>query len=227
MAVGPHITKARSHWWASDRTERFWLEATDRADIGADLRAPLSDSSGRDNWRYSLLKLAQIGDVVLHYNKSPGVGGIVGWSRIAAPSRDAPIVWAARGTFARARGGNPTARLGYLIPLSDFHLLPQALTLEVLRKSAPALRQLVDDIHVRQGKETPLYFPFDVSGVRDLRLLQGYGFKLPARFLEIFSELAACPAVSLSHSRLTTVTQMCSTPKGSKTPVNGSCAELR
>lgn len=193
MPVRPRITKSRSHWWVSDPAERFWLEATDRADIGADLRAPLTDASGHDNWRYSLLKEAQIGDIVLHYNKSAGVGGIVGWSRIAAPPHDAPIVWAARGTFARARGDDPIARPGYLIPLSDFHQLPQALTLQVLRKSAPTLRQLVDDVYARHGKETSLYFPFDVSGVRDLRLLQGYGFKLPKHFLDIFPELSSVP----------------------------------
>jgi hypothetical protein len=169
------------------------LEATDRADIGFDLRAPLADASGRDNWRYSLLKEAQIGDIVLHYNKSPGVGGIVGWSRIAAPPRDEPIVWAARGTFARARGDDPIARPGYLIPLSDFHQLPRVLTLEVLRSKASTLRQLVDDVYGRHGKETSLYFPFDVSGVRDLRLLQGYGFKLPKHFLDVFSELSSVP----------------------------------
>jgi len=193
MPVWSHTTKSRSRWWASDPAERFWLEATDRADIGVDLRAPLTDASGRDNWRYSLLKEAKIGDIVLHYNKSPGVGGIVGWSRIAAPPHDAPIVWAARGTFARARGDDPIARPGYLIPLSDFHQLPRTLMLDVLRKSAPSLRQLVDGVYERHGKGMPLYFPFDVSGVRDLRLLQGYGFKLPKRFLDMFAELSSVP----------------------------------
>ncbi|MGF6764826.1 putative RNA-binding protein with PUA-like domain [Paraburkholderia sp. GAS33] len=193
MPVQPHKTMAQSHWWVRDPAERFWLEATDRADIGADLRAPVTDASGRDNWRYSLLKEARIGDVVLHYNKNPAVGGIVGWSRIAAPPHDAPIVWAARGTFARARGDDPVSRPGFLIPLSDFHQLPRALTLEVLRKSAPTMRQLVDDMHARHGPKTSLYFPFDVSGVRDLRLLQGYGFKLPKHFLDMFSELSSVP----------------------------------
>ena len=92
MPARPHATKSRSHWWVNDPAERFWLEATDRANIGADLKAPLYDASGRDNWRYSLLKQAQIGDIVLHYNKSLGVGGIIGWSRIAAPPPNAPIV---------------------------------------------------------------------------------------------------------------------------------------
>lgn len=32
-------------WWDSDSTERFWLEITDRPDLGVDLRAPQT----RDN----------------------------------------------------------------------------------------------------------------------------------------------------------------------------------
>lgn len=38
-------------WWANRPEERFWLESTDRPDIGTDLRAPVADDSGEDNWR--------------------------------------------------------------------------------------------------------------------------------------------------------------------------------
>ena len=39
----------------------------------------------------------------------------------------------------------------------------------------------------RYGK--PLYFPFELSNKRPIRLLQGYAFKLPRRFLELFPAL--------------------------------------
>lgn len=72
-------------WWAADSAERYWLEATDRDDIGSDLRAPELDGGGRPNWRYGLFEEARPGDVVLHYDKDRGTGGIVGFSRIAPP----------------------------------------------------------------------------------------------------------------------------------------------
>jgi hypothetical protein len=36
-------------WWQDKPGERYWLEATDREDIGADLKAPDEDAGGRDN----------------------------------------------------------------------------------------------------------------------------------------------------------------------------------
>ena len=44
-------------WWQSKAGERYWLEATDREDIGADLKAPDAEASGRDNWRYTLFRV--------------------------------------------------------------------------------------------------------------------------------------------------------------------------
>jgi len=40
---------AGSPWWSGDPTERYWLEATDRADLGADLRSVLADGGGHAN----------------------------------------------------------------------------------------------------------------------------------------------------------------------------------
>ncbi len=59
-------------WWSEDPQERYWLEATDREDIGTDLRAPLTDSGGRPNWRYTLFREARPGDIVFHYNGRAG-----------------------------------------------------------------------------------------------------------------------------------------------------------
>jgi hypothetical protein len=106
-------------WWIGDSAERFWLEATDRSDIGVDLRAPETDEAGKDNWRNSLFKETRPGDIVVHYDKKPGVSGIVGFSRVAGSWQPAPIVWAARGTYAREKGSTPHERLGFKIPLES------------------------------------------------------------------------------------------------------------
>ena len=44
MAVPQHnnveVHVVTNRWWDGQADERYWLEATDRTDIGADLRAP-------------------------------------------------------------------------------------------------------------------------------------------------------------------------------------------
>ena len=70
-------------WWDKWPDQKFWLEATDREDIGADLRAPELDESGKDNWRYTLFKATKPDNIVLHYNSRTEPNGIVGWSDIA------------------------------------------------------------------------------------------------------------------------------------------------
>jgi hypothetical protein len=175
-------------WWAADTAERYWLEATDREDIGADLRAPELDGGGRPNWRYSLFKETRQGDVVLHYDKGRGAGGIVGFSRVAGPWRPAPIVWAARGTFARERGDVPEERPGYTVPLEGFTRLATPLTLARLRERTEDMRAMLGALE-RKHRGAALYFPFETAGPRELRLLQGYAFKLPAATLRLFPEL--------------------------------------
>jgi 5-methylcytosine-specific restriction enzyme A len=175
-------------WWERDQRERFWLEATDRADIGADLKAPETDDSGQANWRYTLLKNAQPGDVVLHYDKRPGSNGIVGWSVVSGRWRREPIVWAARGTYARGKRTRPTERPGFVVPLEGFQRLSTPITLDRVRNHAAAIRALLE-LH-RQKYKAPAYFPFELSPKRPIRLLQGYAFKLPRAFLNLFPELS-------------------------------------
>ena len=45
--------------------ERYWMEITDRADLGADLHAPLVDENGKKNASYSLIREAEDGDIAI------------------------------------------------------------------------------------------------------------------------------------------------------------------
>jgi 5-methylcytosine-specific restriction enzyme A len=76
-----------------------------------------------------------------------------------------------------------------VVPLADFHKLTVPVTLDQIRSMEDRLRALVVELERRYGK--PLYFPFELSNKRPIRLLQGYAFKLPRRFLEQFPELEA------------------------------------
>lgn len=171
-------------WWNGDPRERFWLESTDRPDLGVDLRAPLADDSGADNWRYTLFRQANVGDLVFHYDKRRAA--ITSLSRIAGPPTASPIVWAARGSYARERGAEPAELAGYRMLLDQHRSLTEPLTLEALRGASSSVRTLHDRLTARVGR--PLYFPFELSG-RPLRPLQGYAFKLPADFVEAFAVL--------------------------------------
>ena len=90
-----------NRWWAGQPGEQYWLETTDRNDLGANLHAPQTDHSGRDNWRYSLIRESRIGDVIFHYHKE--AQSILAHSRVASDVYSSDIVWAARGSYARLK----------------------------------------------------------------------------------------------------------------------------
>ena len=64
-----------NQWWDGLEAERYWMELTDREDLGADLRTPLTDDASKPNWRYLLFKTATVGDTVFHYDKNAKVNG--------------------------------------------------------------------------------------------------------------------------------------------------------
>lgn len=185
--MGETLTSAR--WWSGQARERYWLEATNRHDLGTDLRAPLHDDSGQPNWRYGLFREALAGDVVFHYDSKRSA--ITAVSTIAGPAQNRPIVWAARGSYARQRGAEPRELDGYFMPLAEHRVLPTPLSLERLRGEKDRIASLVSEL--RERVMGPLYFPFELSE-RPVRLLQGYAFKLPADFVAAFDELSIAVA---------------------------------
>jgi hypothetical protein len=172
-------------WWENDPTEVYWLEVTDRDDLGVDLRAPEHDESGKPNWRYSLFKQAHPGDVVLHYYKPRDA--IIAASVVAGPWFARPITWGARGTFAREKGVKPHERPGFVVPLAGYRQLPVPLALSTLRDQKEDIQALVEML-ARRHRGQSLYFPFEL-GSRPVRPLQGYAFKLPRDFVLRFPEL--------------------------------------
>ena len=52
-------------WWESQPHEIYWIEITDRPDIGVNLKAPQSSNSG-----HFLVKEVKQGDIVYHYDKN-------------------------------------------------------------------------------------------------------------------------------------------------------------
>src|SRR5205814_2688795 len=77
-------------WWEDDANERYWLEITDRLDIGVDLHAPQRDAGGRRTPGYSLLWWVEQGDIVFHYDLNQRA--VAAWSRAIGEISEAPVV---------------------------------------------------------------------------------------------------------------------------------------
>lgn len=56
-------------WWLSNPHETYWLENADRDDLRAELKAPIFDDSGKENWRYTLLREMLPGDVAYRFHR--------------------------------------------------------------------------------------------------------------------------------------------------------------
>jgi hypothetical protein len=69
-------------WWSADPRQRFWLEITDRHDVGVDLHCPQRGSDGKRSSGFSLIWWVSPGDIVFHYSLAED--GILSWSRAAA-----------------------------------------------------------------------------------------------------------------------------------------------
>jgi hypothetical protein len=187
LSPKPTNQPTRGSWWHGVAAERYWLESTDREDLGADLRAPELDEVGHPNWRYTLFKKTQLGDVVLHYHKPSEA--IVGVSVVSGPWSAEDITWGARSTSARVKGVRPHTRPGFIVPLAEYRQLPAPLTLEALRENRERLTEVLAELKAAHpGRAT--YFPFEL-GSRPVRPLQGYAFKLPVAFVRAFPQLAS------------------------------------
>jgi hypothetical protein len=144
----------------------------------------------------------QGGDVVYHWDKREEA--IVAYSTVSGVAESSPIVWAARGSYARSKGTVPHERPGWLVPLANFTRIDPAISLADVRERTPQLRAMVAALESQHGK--PIYFPFELSETRPARTLQGYMFKLPAAFPAIFSNdatMAAMPVTAGGRQRTT------------------------
>src|SRR5215475_9966172 len=99
-----------NRWWDDDPAEIYWLETTDRPDLGVDLKAPQSNDRGHGHAANALLPEVAPGQVVFHYHTQHRE--IAYWSRIASQVFAEDIVWASHGVVAREAGVEPYRRPG-------------------------------------------------------------------------------------------------------------------
>jgi hypothetical protein len=202
-----------------DETQaRYWIEVTDRVDLGADLHAPQTNENGQAYWSYSLINEIASGDIVFHYHKPRSA--IVAASRADGQVVAGEMVWAARGPSARGRGIQPHSRPGWYMGLSAFSELPRPVTLDELEEQKDRIRSTLAAIR-STDPERARYFPFELSDKRAARPLQGYLFRMPVEFLRVFPELSQVvntrtELVYGAHSRPKLPIKERRTPFGSK-----------
>jgi hypothetical protein len=170
-------------WWDDDPSEVFWMEITDRPDIGVDLKAPQRDDSGAEKWTYALVKEVQPGDVVLHW--STPKREVVGWSIADGEWFEEPIIWAAHGTVARNAGVVPYPRDGWRRAVTNYTDLRIPITRASLQPQRAQLLSARTALQSSHGEH--LYFPFQIWP-NEVRAAQGYMVKFPRDLLALWPE---------------------------------------
>jgi hypothetical protein len=183
------LASSTNRWWTNgpgeswDPSERFWVEITDRDDLGADLRAPRYDRSGEENWRYTLLLDVRPGDVIYHYDKSEKA--ISARSVAESWAHDEMVVWAPRGTYGRQ--DESQERLGISVELGGFEELSPAVPLQTIRHEVEPLQSTHQELEQRYSGS--LYLPFSIRQSGEVRPNQAYLAKLPSTYLDLFPSL--------------------------------------
>jgi hypothetical protein len=172
-----------NRWWEELSAERYWLEITDRTDLGVDLNAPQTGRDGKPVWHYSLLNEVRDGDIVFHYHKEAGEGAITAWSRASGRPWEDAVSWAPHAGVAT----EPILQEGWRLALEGFHPIQPAVSLSDIREAETLIR--VVEAELAAGFDSPLYTPFEM-GDRITRPKQAYLAKLPSAYLDIFPQLA-------------------------------------
>ena len=176
---------AINRWWEGNPSEIYWLETTDRDDVGVDLHTPQLDDRGREHHSYSQILEIRAGDVVFHYDKNQSA--ITSWSRASGEVFDRQIMWGSHGAITRRRGRGAYLRQGWAAELDGPHALADPVSLETLR--AQEAQVLAVRSRVEEGANGSVYFPFALSDLRPLRPTQFYLTKFPAGLIDVFPGL--------------------------------------
>ncbi len=175
-----------NRWWSGQPEERFWLEITDRKDLGVDLQAPQIGRDGHEVWHYSLITEVQPGDVVFHYTRgAESLPAITAWSRAVGKAWSEPIAWA---PHAGKSTGERQTEPGWRLALEGHFPLPRGpVSLERIRENEAAIRDIEKRLVQEHGH--PTYQPFE-TGKRATRAVPAYLAKLPSDFVTLFDELS-------------------------------------
>jgi Domain of unknown function (DUF3883) len=176
---------AINDWWTGDGDERFWIEITNRDNIGTNVIAPQLNDAGHEEWSYTTVSLVRPGDIVLHWSML-GEPSIVGFSHVSENPFKSRLEWQSRGTYGKthAPAGKEDA---WEALLSGYRKLAVPVTQTRVRELEPELRTVRDELQAAHGGA--IYFPFALSDKRPPRAAQAYLTKFPAALVAAIPEL--------------------------------------
>jgi hypothetical protein len=175
-------------WWESSLEEKFWVESTDRTDIGRNLLAPISTNAGQ-----KLVAFVEDGDVVFHYYQP--TKSIVAFSVAKGFPKIDEIRWPDRKKSVISRA--------YKIDLINYTELDEPITLKHIQDKQSSIRAIKTGLDKKyEGKS--IYFPFQIPKEKVIQPAQGaYLSKMPKALVELFpsavKQLGQDIAPEISH----------------------------
>jgi hypothetical protein len=158
-------------WWESSLEEKFWVESTDRTDIGRNLLAPISANAGQ-----KLVAFVEDGDVVFHYYQP--TKSIVAFSVAKGFPSVSEIRWPDR----KKSEISPA----YKIDLINYTELDDPITLKEIQDKQASIRIIKSTLDKKYDGKS-IYFPFQIPKEKVIQPAQGaYLSKMPKALIELF-----------------------------------------
>ena len=172
-------------WWSTDPGQKFWVEITDRPDLGRNIIAPKRAQQGKITPGYELLNFVKEGDLVFHWWRKPKNKedrGFYGFSEVIGQMQDGLIPWKSRGRY--AAGEEFTQKPAKFWNLANFTEFSRPVLIGDLNSSRDEIFKLIENLELKYGK--PIYFPFCNREGR-VAANQTYFAKIPAELLNLLN----------------------------------------
>jgi len=171
------------YWWSKKSDEKYWVESTDRKDLGVNV---ISRNEGSNAYR-KLVSAVKSGDIVFHYYQPEKA--IIAYSVAIGLPMQSVLKWPDR------LNGQPNPATE--VRLTDYTELAEPLNLTALQGKDSSLRAILKQL--RNSHKGPLYLPFQFPNSAKFGPAQGaYLSKFPKEMVDIFEQLSA--AKLLAHS---------------------------
>jgi hypothetical protein len=177
---------ALNTWWDDDANQRYWMEITDREDLGGPLKSP---KTAEGAWGYDLVSQVQPGDRVLHWWTRGGASRLAGWSEVADYATVVPeYTW-------QPRHGEPRTTTGWQAELGGLHLFAPPVASATL---LPLLDEIVAvDDALSAAHKGSIYFPITryvrtkPTPKTELRAAQAYFVKFPVELFDVIPGISS------------------------------------
>lgn len=172
-----------NEWWSSQPNQRYWVEITDRGDLGKNIIAPQRAQAGKNTPGYELLNYVHEGDIVFHWWRKPSNPkdrGFYGYSEVIGTMQEGVIPWKSRGRYADSEVVGPKPAKYW--NLTNFTEFQRPILTGDINLHRNAIFDLIESLEKLYGK--PIYFPF-CKREGKVAANQTYFAKLPVELFEI------------------------------------------